>query len=153
MKNCGSAFLLFAAFVLAAFLQTANALDQKSADVVINKYLAKQKTADGEGQSSGSVIADLNSDGKPEIVLLWAFMGPTYATNQLTVFTDAGKGYVPAASFDVTGQADAVSVKDGVILVDQMVAAKNDPLCCPSIKKKGKYRWSGSKILEVKTAR
>jgi len=144
---------LFAAFVLAAFLQTANALDQKSADVVINKYLAKQKTADGEGQSSGSVIADLNSDGKPEIVLLWAFMGPTYATNQLTVFTDAGKGYVPAASFDVTGQADAVSVKDGVILVDQMVAAKNDPLCCPSIKKKGKYRWSGSKILEVKTAR
>ena len=139
--------------MLAAFLQTANALDQKSADVVINKYLAKQKTADGEGQSSGSVIADLNSDGKPEIVLLWAFMGPTYATNQLTVFTDAGKGYVPAASFDVTGQADAVSVKDGVILVDQMVAAKNDPLCCPSIKKKGKYRWSGSKILEVKTAR
>ena len=47
----------------------------------------------------------------------------------------------------------AMTLANGMILVDQMVAAKNDPLCCPSIKKKGKYRWSGSKILEVKTAR
>jgi len=148
MQNLKPAVLVLAAVVCLG--ASAQALDQKAADVVINKYLEKQKTADGEGQSSGSVIADLNSDGKPEIVLLWAFMGPTYATNQLTVFVDAGKGYVPAASFDVVGQADAVSVKNGLILVDQMVMGKNDPLCCPSIKKQGKYRWAGAKILEVK---
>jgi len=79
MQILKPAVLVLAAVV--CFGAPARALDQKAADVVINKYLEKQKTADGEGQSSGNVIADLNGDGKPEIVLLWAFKGATYAYN------------------------------------------------------------------------
>lgn len=151
MRNRTSVIFLLTAITLAISLQTAaSTLDKKATDVAINKYLATQKTAEEDAQSIESSIADLNSDGKPEIVLLWASMGPTYASTNLTVLTDAGKGYTPAATFGLNGQADAVTVKNGVILVDQQVLAKNDPLCCPSLKKVGKYRWSGNKLLELK---
>jgi hypothetical protein len=68
----------------------------------------------------------------------------------LTVFSNSGGEYRPVASLGLTGEAKLLSVKAGVILVEQKVLGKNDPRCCPSIKKLVKYRLVGKKILEVK---
>jgi hypothetical protein len=149
MKIRKLSFFLVVVLGLALFSRAAHAVDQKAADAVINQYLASQKSGESDAQSQDSAIGDLNGDGKPEIVLLWVTLGPTYSSTSLTVFADVGKGYTPAASLGLTGQADKVLVKSGVILVDQMLPGKNDPLCCPSLKKQGKFRWTGKKILEL----
>ncbi len=136
------------------FAQAARALqqssDRKDADAAIEKFLASNKSDSEGAESQGSAVADLNGDGKPEIILVWTTMGPTYWHNTLTVFTKASGGYKPVASFPLIGEAKSPSAKGGIIFVDQMVYAKKDPICCPTIKKRAKYRWLGKKILEVR---
>lgn len=63
-------------------------------------------------------------------------LGPTYWHNALIVFTKTAGGYKPAASFQLIGEAKLSSVKAGLIVVYQKELAKNDPLYCPSIKKR-----------------
>jgi hypothetical protein len=120
------------------------------ADEAIKSFLASQKGGGEDAQSSGSAVADLNGDGKQEIVLVWTLLGPTYWRNSLTVFTKSTRGFKPAATLQLEGEASLGSVKGGVILVKQKVYAKNDPNCCPSLDKQGRYRWAGNKITEVK---
>lgn len=124
--------------------------DQKDADRAIEKFLASNKSDSEGAEFQGSAVTDLNGDGKPEIILVWTTMGPTYWHNTLTVFTRTPGGYKPVASFPLIGEAKSPSVKGGIIFVDQVVYAKKDPICCPTIKKRAKYRWLGKKILEVK---
>jgi hypothetical protein len=84
------------------------------------------------------------------IQILEAFMtGSRLVLNTLTVFSKTASGYKAVASFQLTGEANLSSVKDGIITLDQKVYAKNDPVCCPTIKKKARYRWAGKKISEV----
>jgi hypothetical protein len=95
-------------------------------------------------------VGDLDADGKPEIVLVWTQLGPTFSNNTLTVFAKTNTGYRPVASFPLIGEAALSAVKGGIITLNQTVYAKNDPVCCPTVKKLGKYRLMGKKILEVK---
>ena len=149
----GSRFILIliALAGVLLFAHTSQALQKNDADEAIEKYLSTQKSDHEDAQAQGSAIADLNGDGKPEVVLVWTLLGPTYWRNTLTVFSKVGTEYKAVASFQLTGEAELSSVKGGIIFVDQKVLAKNDPLCCPSIKKRGRYRWVGKKILEVKS--
>jgi hypothetical protein len=126
-----------------------HASDQVS-DEVIKNFLKSHETEQEGTQSQGSAVADLNGDGKPEIVLVWTLLGPTYWNNTLTVFSQAPEGYKEVASLPLNGEAVLFSVKGGFIAVDQKLFAKNDPLCCPSINKRIKYRWQGKKLLEIK---
>jgi hypothetical protein len=119
---------------------TTYALAQKDANAIIKKCLSAQKTSRDDTDSQGSAIADLNGDGKPEIVLVWTLLGPTYWHNTLTVFAHTAKGYTPAGSIQLTGEAKLAAVKDGVILVNQTVFARGDLVCCPSLKKQVRYR-------------
>ena len=144
------ASLLIALFSLFIFARTAYAFDQKEVDEAIKSFLSSQKSESEDAQPQGSAVADLNGDGKAEIILVWTLLGPTYWHNTLTVFTKAATGYKPGASLPLEGEAKLSSAKAGIIVVEQMVFAKKDPLCCPSIKKLVKYRWLGKKILEVK---
>ncbi len=144
------ALLLSASLGLLAALDAAHALDQKEADKAVARFLSTQKSAQEDAQSQGSAVADLNGDGRPEIVLVWALLGPTYWRNTLTVLAQGAKGYAPAASLPLPGEATLASVRDGTILVDQKVPAKGDPICCPSREKQGKYRWLGNRLAEVK---
>lgn len=131
-------------------VQVAIAVGQKDTDEAIQKFLSSQKSDSEDAESQGSAVADLNSDGKSEIILVWTTMGPTYWHNTLTVLTKTSSGYKPAASFPLIGEATLLSAKAGIISVDQKVYAKKDPICCPTIKKRLKYRWQGKKISEVK---
>jgi hypothetical protein len=145
-----SVSLLIALVVLCLFAPAAYALGQNDADEAIERFLSSHKSETESAESQGSAVADLNGDGKSEIVLVWTLLGPTYWHNTLTVFTRTTDGYKPAASFQLTGEAKLSSVKGGIIFVDQKVFAKSDPLCCPSVKKQVRYRWLGKKISEVK---
>lgn len=141
---------LLVAFVgLTCFAHTSY-VEQDEVSQAIETFLSSQKSGQEDAQAQDHAVADLNNDAKPEIVLVWTLLGPTYWRNTLTVFTRIDGRYKPVASFDLNGEAKLNSVKAGIIFIDQKVLAKNDPLCCPSIKKRGKYRWLGKKILEVK---
>ena len=142
--------LLILLVSLSVFAHPAQGLEQKDADEAIKKFLLSQKSETEDTETQDTAIADLNGDGKPELVLLWTLMGPTYFHNTLTIFTKTAGGYTPAASLPLGGEAKLTSVKNGIILVEQKVLAKNDPLCCPSIKKQMKYRLMGKKISAVK---
>jgi hypothetical protein len=148
----GSRFVLLSAALVGVsfFAHSTVALQQNDADEAIKKFLSSQKSDTEDTDSQGSAVADLNGDGKPEIVLVWTLLGPTYWHNTVTVFSKTASEYKPVASLQLTGEAKLSSVKAGIIALDQKVYARNDPVCCPSIKKQVKYRWVGKKISEVK---
>jgi hypothetical protein len=130
----------------------AGSFDQKEVEEAIKTFFSTQKSEREEPQSVGSEIADLDGDGKPELVLLWVLLGPTYSSNSLTIFSKTAAGYKPASSLLLNGIAIKLSsVKAGIITVDQELFAKNDPRCCPSMKRQMKYRWLNKKISEVRT--
>jgi hypothetical protein len=147
----GSRFVLLSAALvgLSFFAHSTVALQQNDADEAIKKFLSSQKSDGEDTDSQGSAVADLNGDGRSEVVLVWTVLGPTYWRNTLTVFSKTASGYKPVASLQLTGEAKLSSVKAGVIVLDQKVYAKNDPVCCPTIEKKVKYHWVGKKISEV----
>jgi hypothetical protein len=153
MINSRFAFLLGSFVALSLFAFSAHASQQsnaKDAEEVIKNYLSSQKSETEDAQSQGSAIADLNGDGKSEIVLVWTVLGPTYWHNTLTILTKTSEGYKAVASLNLNGEANLLSVKGGIIFVKEKVYGKKDPICCPSIKRQGKYRWVGKKIAEVK---
>lgn len=134
---------------LSAGVARAQAPDRE-ADAAVKKFLASKKTADESAESAGSAVGDLDGDGKPELALVWTTMGPTYWHNTLTVFARSAGAYKPLASFDLNGEAQLSSIKGGVIVVNQTIYAKRDPVCCPTVKKLMRYRLTDKKISEVK---
>ncbi len=149
MKLYRSIMFVVAFLFLASLAHDANALDQKS-EKAIKAFLSSQESDRESAESQGSAVADLNNDGKLELILVWTLLGPTYWQNNLTVLSQTAEGYKPVASLQLEGEAKLSSVDNGIISIDQAVYAKDDPKCCPSIKKQVKYRWSGKKIEEIK---
>jgi hypothetical protein len=142
---------LVVVFCFSGFAHAGRSFEQKEVDEVIKNFLSAQSTESEDAQSVGNAVSDLDGDGKPEIVLLWVLLGPTYSNHSLTVFSKTAGRYKPGATFPLMGTATNLApVKGGIIRVDQEFLAKNDRRCCPSIKKQMKYRWLGRKILEVK---
>jgi len=81
------------ALFLAGAAAAAHALDDAGAKLVIDKFLASQKEPQAEPAAVQHVIADVNGDGKPDIVLMWNVLGPTYLYPKLTLFLDQGRTY------------------------------------------------------------
>lgn len=152
MERTRGVFLIAVVLCLYTLVYAADSLAQGDEDQAIKTFLSAQKSEGEEPQSVGSAIGDLDGDGKAELVLLWVLLGPTYSSNTLTVFSKTAAGYKPVASLPLEGIATKlVSVKAGIIVVDQELFAKKDPRCCPSIKKQLKYRWLDKKISVVIT--
>jgi hypothetical protein len=124
-------------------------LSPHAADTIVKNFLAAQRSHEESTQEQGSAIADLNGDGKPEIVLVWTTSGPTYWHYTLTVFSQTSGGYKPVSSLPLNGEAQLSSAKDGVIVVKQTMYGKNDPLCCPTVKKQMEYQWSANKLSQL----
>jgi hypothetical protein len=118
----------------------------------VQAYLAKANKEASVNRESVELIstqsADLNGDGKAEIVLNALWEGGTWWHNRVVVFTDKGKGYQAVAeTSDPLGQVESVEVKDGFIHVHALWPGPNDPRCCPSVKKTAVYQWQGNKIV------
>lgn len=101
-------------------------------------------------EPSQTEIADLDGDGKAEIVLLTISYGPTFWSNSLAVFTDRGNGYALAAeSSDALGSVERIDIERGLIRVKAKWLGPNDPRCCPSIDKTAYYRWQGNRLQQT----
>lgn len=142
MRSLGPALVLIGSALLSP---AAHALDERGAMAVIEKFLAAQKL-DGASASPGPhVVTDLNGDGKPDIVLQWDVMGPTWSLPKLSVFIDQGRTYRTLTT-DLTGQIEKLSVNGGVIRLDTLTLGPKDARCCPTLKKQVRYRWANDKL-------
>lgn len=127
----------------------ATAFDAAQVGRVTERYLASEKTEDMSAEAQQYVLADLDGDGRQEIVLLWSLLGPTYWYTHLSVLTPAGKDY-RASKADIVGLAEGVRVEGREIVVDTKVLGKNDARCCPSVKKAVRFRWNGQQLTAAK---
>ena len=135
--------------LMACATEGAQAMDAAGAKQVIDKFLASQNEPQATADAVQHVIADLNADGKPDIVLMWNVLGPTYFYPKLTVFLDQGRSY-RALTADLNGQTERLIVKGSDILVDTLMPGPNDPRCCPTRKVKMHFRWQGGKLVTFK---
>jgi hypothetical protein len=128
----------------------ARALDENGAKAVIVKFLGSQKPQDGASASEAEhVIADVNGDGKPDIILMWNVLGPTWFLPKLTLFIDQGRNY-RALTADLSGQTQKLAVSGSTIAVDTLMPGPNDPRCCPTKKVRLRYQWTGSKLVMLR---
>jgi LppP/LprE lipoprotein len=142
MRSLAPALILIGSALLAP---AAHALDERGAMAVIEKFLAAQKFEDASASPGQHVIADLNGDGKPDIVLQWDEMGATWSRPKLSVFIDQGRNYRTLTT-DLTGQIEKLSVSGPVIRLDTLTLGPKDARCCPSVKKQVRYRWANNKL-------
>ena len=144
--------LVSSAFVLVALvlpIPSADALDDKGAKAVIDKFIGSQKIDGAQASAGQHVIADLNGDGKPDIVLQWDVLGPTWSYSKMSILLDQGRTY-RALTTDLTGQFEKLSVNATTIVVDTKTLGPKDPRCCPTVKKRATYQWAGGKLVMSK---
>lgn len=149
MRNRHLTHYLIGLIAFLAPIPNALALDDSGAKAVVSRFIGSQKVEGMDASARQHLIADLNNDGKPDIVLLWDLLGPTFGYSRMSVFIDQGKNYRTLTA-DLPGQVDAISVKGSNILVDTKVPGPNDPRCCPSVKKRVTYQWTGAKLVMLK---
>lgn len=142
--------LRFAALLAGlSVIPAAMALDDAAAKQVIGKFLTTQPQEQGSPDAFAHRIADVNGDGRPDIVLGWNVMGPTSAWPKLTLFLDNGKTY-RALTADLTGQIEKLDVNGSSIVVDTLTLGPKDPRCCPTVKRQITMRWQGGKLVQMK---
>lgn len=127
----------------------AMALDEAGAKQVVDKFLSSQPQDQGAPDAFAHQIADVNGDGRPDIVLVWNIMGPTSAWPKLTLLLDNGKTY-RALTADLTGQVEKLDVKGPSIVVSTLTLGAKDPRCCPTVKRQISMRWQGGKLVQMK---
>ena len=137
------------AVLAACVTQGAQAMEAAGAKQVIDKFLASQSQPQATADAVQHVIADVNADGKPDIVLMWNVLGPTYSYSKLTLFLDQGRSY-RALTAELNGQTERMTVKGSDILVDTLMLGPNDPRCCPTRKVQMHFRWQGGKLVTFK---
>lgn len=125
------------------------ALDAAGAQQVIDKFLASQSEPQTSASAAQHVVADVNGDGRPDIVLMWNVLGPTYHYPKLTLFLDAGRTY-RALTTDLQGQTERLTVKGPAITVDTMMLGPNDARCCPTRRAQMQFRWQNGKLVLLK---
>ena len=143
LLNC----LILPCLLLAA---PAGSVTQAEAEKIATRYIASLPPADVTYEAIRTVIGDLDADGKPEVVVQKALLGPTYWSYQLEVFVDRGKGYVHAGTGDLWGDVQSIAIDKGVVVVKSKMPGPNDARCCPTLDKTFRYRWQKGKLVELK---
>lgn len=138
---CGACLAVLAA-------SPARALDERGARLVIDKFLAAQKLDGASASANQHVITDLDGDGRPDIVLYWDVMGPTWSLPKLSIFLDQGRNYRTLTT-ELTGQIERVSMQGSTIVLDTLTLGPKDARCCPSVKRQVQYRWQGGRLVAL----
>ncbi len=128
----------------------AGAVTQAEAERIARLYIAALPPADVTYEAVKTVIGDLDADGKPEIVVQKALLGPTYWSYQAEVFVERDQGYAHAGTGDLWGDVQSIGITKGVLVVKSKMPGPNDPRCCPTLDKVYRYRWQNGKLLEDK---
>lgn len=146
MKTSRTLVALLAAL---AWTSPACALDAGGAKQVVDKFLASQPKEQGSADAFEHRIADVDGDGRPDIVLVWNVMGPTSAWPKLTLFLDNGRTYRTLTT-DLQGQVEKLDVRGADIFVGTLMPGPKDPRCCPTQKRQINMRWQGGKLVQLK---
>src|SRR5215471_951830 len=130
------------------------------AEAVVNRFIKSQESrARGTEYTEGRkiVTGDLNSDGNPDIAVLYTLEGGHGGNdyNQyLAVFLNMNGKYVYKAHRRVGGRfernMDLKSIENGKVLFDTMEYLPKDPSCCPSKKGSTQFTLSQGKLIEIK---
>lgn len=117
----------------------------------VEQFLAKHSAPrEGTGQADQVELADLDGDGRAELVLLWTFLGPTFAWSRVEVFKPGPKAWASAASADAWGQVERMQVVGAEIRVHTLMPGPKDARCCPTLKKVQTLRWSAGKLASAR---
>ncbi|KXK38791.1 MULTISPECIES: FG-GAP repeat domain-containing protein [Nitrosomonas] len=142
--------------VLLLTVQPVSAAEPDPAQVekTVQAYIGKANQEAAQNRESVEesqvVTADLNGDGRAEIILWSTRYGGTYSFNDVTIFTDSGRGYqVAAGTEDALGMVESIEVKNGLIHIHALWPGPNDPRCCPTVKKIAVYQWQGKALADV----
>lgn len=136
---------LLAATILLALAPAAHALDERGAQRVIAKFLASQNNPQGGTMAGEHVIADLNADRRPDIVLIWHVLGGTSSWPKLTILLDQGRTY-RALTTNLMGEPKRLTIDGPAITIESMTLGRNDARCCPTVKKQFRFRLVGGKL-------
>ena len=126
----------------------ASAITQAEAEKIAHRYIAALPPADVTYEAVNTVIGDLDADGKPEIVVQKALLGPSSWSYQAEVFVARGQGYVHAGTGDLWGDVQWIAISKGVLVVKSKMPGANDPRCCTTLDKVYRYRWQNGKLIE-----
>lgn len=165
MKTIQFAAVLAAATLLLASMactRDAAAASEPQTDPEAGLSPAQQRAVEAYAESQASaangvytevvrsVVADLDGDGKPEVVAeINTYMGNSHF-GRLVVFVDTGNGLQKVAQSEAPlGLVEGVDVAEGLIRVASRWPAPNDPRCCPSMEKTTHYRWHGDTVTEA----
>lgn len=130
-------------------------LEQITAEKITARHVGRMDAEDGDPmqtvEATKTIVADLDGDDKPEIVLLWTMLGPTYWSNGVSVFALRGTTYAMVTeSREPLGMVEDMKVENGVIRLETKWPRPSDPRCCPTLDKTLRYRWKGGQFLPVK---
>ena len=129
----------------ASLHSAALALNERGAKAVIDKFLAAQKIDEGSASPGLHAIADIDGDGRDDLVLQWDILGPTWSRPMMSVFLDQGRSYRTLTT-DLTGLIEKLVVQRTAIVLDTKVLGPKDARCCPSVHKRVVYRWVNGKL-------
>lgn len=113
----------------------------------LKAFLVRHSTPnEGGAQATQVLLADMDGDGQAELVLLWIFLGPTFAHAHVALFTASAAGWRDRAHADLLGQAQSMGIKGNEIRIASLTHGPNDGRCCPSVKSIQRLRWAGGKL-------
>lgn len=101
----------------------------------------------GGGRSVDALTADLDGDGRSEVVLLWRLLGPASCWSALTVLAGAGQQWRDAASAALAGRGERLAIEGGVVHVDTQVRDPDDPGADVAARRVQRLRFAGGRLL------
>lgn len=93
--------------------------------------------------------ADLDADGREELVVLWGLFGASSSWPALTVFREGPRGWREAGTRDLAGRPGRLVVQGREIVLELRSPTPDDPRCCPSGSDTRRFRWDGRALVEL----
>jgi hypothetical protein len=133
--------------VVAALIVTPTVSADSLADTALRDTIKQYVSAQGPVRGDPTVIlADMGGDAALEAVVSFCIdenapggssegaSNPANAWCAVSVFSKSGGAWKHTARADL-GQGEVKGAKAGVVTVESVTYAKDDPLCCPSVRK------------------
>lgn len=151
-RQGNEAFILNEEVVRKAFLEY---LPDISDGRSLNKY-----SLDTDDKGYKILIGDLNGDNLPDGVVDYS-LEPTLEDNGgggnavaeipgLIAFVNTGRGIIIADHSESFSLTSLKKINNGVIILEGLAYASDDPRCCPSIKTTTKVVLRNNKLIELK---
>ena len=132
------------------FTVTKNSANKALMSYLENNNISNEK--DKVFQTSQLKIGDLNNDKKPDAVVRY-ILGPKKGNvvtgSGIVVFINTGDSLKFVTNYQEEPNAVLKSIVNGIIFIEKLMYAQDDPRCCPSIKSKSGLMLIDNKLSEI----